>query len=187
MTKRKKVTSELLHIGCGNNYFEGWLNCDLDTPGADINHDVRTKFPFTNRSFTKIYNEHFIEHLTQQEGLFVFKEFFRLLKPGGVVRIATLDLDYLVFKYLTNWKSQDWIKTYHYEWIHTKAEMLNTCFREWEHKYLYNKEEMTRILVMAGFKQENIKRCVLQKSEHSEFKGRETRKDSKLILEAVKV
>lgn len=178
--------SLLLHIGCGNNYFEGWLNGDLDTPGADFNHDVRKKFPFASRSFTHIYNEHFIEHLSQEEGLFVFREFYRLLKPGGIVRVATLDLDYLVFKYISSWKSQNWIRTYNYEWIHTRAEMLNICFREWGHKYLYNKEEMRRLLVLAGFKTQNIKACSLNKSKHSEFSNRETRKDSKLIIEATK-
>jgi len=174
----------MLHIGCGEVYFTGWTNIDLDSEKADLKHDMRNPLPFENDRVDFIYNEHFIEHLSVQEGIKVLWEFYRVLKRGGVLRIATPDLKYLVFKYFFRWKKQDWITRYGYEWIQTKAEMLNLCFREWGHQYLYDNEELTRRLKEVGFSQ--IYRRKLNRSNYNELMNRETRKDSRLILEALK-
>lgn len=174
----------MLNIGCGTVYFNNWINIDIDSEKADLKHDLRKPLPFDDNYVDFIYNEHFIEHLTVKEGLSVMADFYRVLKPGGVLRIATLDLDYLVFKYRFFWKHQAWIKEFNYRWLKTKAEMLNICFREWGHQYLYNKEELDRRLKEAGFKKIYSRR--LNKSKYKELRNRETRKDSKLILEAVK-
>ncbi len=174
----------MLHIGCGGVYFPGWVNVDMDSPKADLRHDMRTALPYGEETADFVYSEHFIEHLTVAEGLTVLKDFHRVLKTGGILRIATTDLDYIVRRYLFLWKQQNWIKTYGYDWLQTKAEMINLCFREWGHQYLYNGEELERRLREAGF--EKISRQKLNKSGYSELAKRETRADSKLILEAVK-
>ncbi len=114
----------------------------------------------------------------------VLKDFYRILKEGGVLRTATIDLNYIVLRYLFNWKKQIWIKKYGYEWLQTKAEMINLCFREWGHQYLYNQEELERRLREAGFNR--ISRQSLCNSKYHELRNRETRAASKLILEAVK-
>ena len=174
-----------LHVGCGENYFDGWINVDIDSSKADIFHDLAKPLWFYDNTVDFIYSEHFIEHIGINHAQNMFKEFYRVLKPGGILRIATLDLDYLVKKYVSaSWKDQDWIETYNYQWIQTRAEMLNVCFREWGHQYLYDAEELERRLREVGFgkilRQEwNVSMC-------AELANRETRKDSKLIIEAVK-
>ncbi len=173
-----------LNIGCGEVCFPGWINIDMDSPKADLRHDMRNPLPYETGTVDFIYSEHFIEHVTAQEGVKVLKDFFRVLKPGGVVRIATPDLNYLLFKYFFFWKRQAWIKKYGYEWLKTKAEMVNLCFREWGHQYLYNKEELERRIMEAGFKK--IRNRRRNKSGYPELRNLETRKDSKLILEAEK-
>lgn len=178
------VTGLRLNIGCGDVYFDGWVNIDRDSPKADLKMDIRAALPYEDNGVDFIYNEHLIEHLTVQEGVAVLSEFYRVLKPGGVLRIATPDLDYLVFKYFFFWKRQDWIKRFGYGWIKTRAEMMNIGFREWGHQYLYNREELERRLKEAGFKE--ISRRKMNKSKFPDLKNRETRIDSKLILEAVK-
>jgi len=173
-----------LHTGCGDVYFADWINIDLDSPKADVRHDLRAPLPFENDSVDFIYNEHFIEHLTVQEAVAVLRDFHRVMKKGAVLRIATLSLDYLIYRYLFRWKKQVWIKKYGYDWLGTRAEMLNLCFREWGHQYLYNEEELNRRLREAGFL--IIHGQKLNKSSFSELRNRETRKDSKLIVEATK-
>ncbi len=173
-----------LNVGCGEAYFPGWVNIDIDSPKADLKHDLRKPLPYEENTADFIYSEHFIEHLTVQEGMAVLKDFYRVLKGGGVLRTATIDLNYIVLRYLFNWKKQVWIKKYGYEWLQTKAEMINLCFREWGHRYLYNQEELERRLREAGFNW--ISRQSLYRSKHQELRNRETRADSKLILEAVK-
>lgn len=174
----------MLHIGCGNVYFDGWVNLDVDSDKADIKHDLRNQLPFEDNTVDFIFSEHFIEHLTVNEGLRVMSDFYRVLKRNGVLRVATPDLDYLIFRYIFSWRKQDWINKYGYEWIKTRAEMINICFREWGHQYLYNREELERRLREVGFKK--ICKGRLNRSKYPELRNRETRKDSKLILEAEK-
>lgn len=111
-------------------------------------------------------------------------DFYRVLKKGGVLRLATPDLWYLMFKYFFFWKKQDWITTFGYEWLETRAQMVNLGFREWGHQHLYDKEELLRLLRKAGF--ENCTKRRRNKSRYPEFKNLETRKDSRLVFEAVK-
>ena len=173
-----------LHVGCGKVRFEGWVNIDKTGEAADLRRDLRKGLPYADASVALIYNEHLIEHLTCEEGLTVLREFHRVLEPGGILRIATPDLDYLVAKYVSDdWRAQDWIQNLRSE-IQTRAEMLNICFRDWEHKYLYNAEELERRLRAVGFAR--ISRQPWHVSQHPELANRETREDSKLILEAVK-
>lgn len=173
-----------LNLGCGDVYFEDWVNIDSESEKADLKHDLKKPLPYDDNTVIFIYSEHLIEHLTVKEGVALLSECRRVLKPGGVIRIATPDLDYIVLKYFFGWKHQDWIKKYGYEYLKTKAEMMNLCFREWGHQYLYNREDLERRMREAGFI--TIHKQKLNKSKYPELKNRETRKDSKLILEAVK-
>lgn len=174
----------MIHVGCGGVYFPGWVNIDLNSEKADLKCDIRDQLPYEENTVDFIYSEHVIEHFNIEDGLRLLADFYRILKHNGAVRIATPDLDYIVFRYCFFWKKQDWIKKYGYEWIKTKAEMMNISFREWGHQYIYNNEELERRLYEVGFR--HIHRKRINKSSLYEFKNRETRKDSKLILEAVK-
>lgn len=161
--KQEKKFSIKLHIGCGTNYFEGWINIDNNSDNnikkLDVNWDLKNPLPLETNTVDFIYNEHFIEHLTVQQGVILMKEFFRVLKPKGVLRIATPDLDYVVFRYFFFWRQQSWFDKYGYGWVKTNAEAINISFRDWGHQYLHNEKEL---------------------------KNRETRKESGLIIEAIK-
>ena len=173
-----------LNLGCGDVYFDGWVNIDMESEKADLKHDLRSPLPYDDSSADYIYNEHFIEHLTVTEGLAFLSDCHRVLRKGGVLRIATPNLDYLLFRYFFFWKWRSWYKKYGYEWIKTRAEMVNIAFREWGHQYLYNKEELERRLKEAGF--ENVYKQKRNRSRYSELENIETRKESRLIMEAVK-
>src|SRR5258706_15895978 len=84
-----------LHIGCGTLRFDGWVNIDLERrPGiVDIQLDATQPFPFEDNSCQFIYSEHFLEHLTVEQGLHFLRECHRLLIPGGALRIAMPSLD----------------------------------------------------------------------------------------------
>ncbi len=51
-------------------------------------------------SFDLVYHSHFLEHLTPDQAAFIIKECFRVLKPGGVLRIVVPDLEYNARLYL---------------------------------------------------------------------------------------
>ena len=174
----------MLHVGCGSVHLDGWINIDLESPVADVKHDLRQPLPYPDGSVDLIYNEHFIEHLNIPDGLIFMRECHRVLKSGGILRLATLDLSHVAFRYFFRWKDQDWITRYNCDWLQTPAEMINLVFRAWEHKFIYDAQELNRRLREAGFTM--VKRKKLNKSKHVQLRGRETRKDSKLIMEATK-
>lgn len=172
-----------LNIGCGKVKFRGWVNIDIDS-NADLVLDVRKGLPFKENSAELIYSEHFVEHLTFEESEILLRNCYKCLKVGGIMRTATPDLDYIISKYNSDWKNQDWLSWPEYKYIKTKGRMINISFREWGHKFLFNREDLQNHLTSAGFK--IIKNCDWGKSETKELCNLETRKDSKLILEATK-
>ena len=176
-----KKKSLKLHIGCGNNYFDGWINADL-SPKADLIIFLEKRLPFKKEFLEIIYSEHVLEHVSYKTGLFFLKESYRTLKKRGVLRVAMPDLEDCVRAYWDNdWKSRDWVKLYP---IQTKAQMLNMAFREWGHQHLYDKEELERALIEAGFKR--YKFFKNGESDYENLANLETREDSKLIVEAIK-
>jgi len=172
-----------LHVGCGKNYFNGWINADID-PCAELIVFLEKKLPFPNDSLERIYSEHVLEHLPYETGVFFLKEAHRTLKPGGIIRIAMPDLDDLIDGYQKDWRRFDWVNWKEFAFIKTKAEMINIAFRWWRHQHLYNREELTRALTDAGFSKFDF--VEHSKSRHSDLKSLETRLDSQLIVEAVK-
>ncbi|MCE7700261.1 MAG: methyltransferase domain-containing protein, partial [Methanobacterium paludis] len=183
ISKIKNEKSLKLNMGCGNVKLIDWVNIDIE-PGADLIVDLRKGLPFKNNSIDFIYNEHFIEHLKLEDGQKVLNEFYRVLKNGGVLRIATPDLDYILTKYSEGWRDQDWLSWPEYDFIMSKGQMINISFRWWGHEYLYNEDDLKHLLMRAGFR--SVIRCELKESTYSELKNLETRKDSNLILEAKK-
>ncbi|MFQ5542953.1 MAG: methyltransferase domain-containing protein [Nitrospiria bacterium] len=173
---------EQLHIGCGQVYFDGWMNIDLESPKADLHHDLRNPLPFSDVSVRYIYNEHFLEHLDLPSGIAFLKECYRVLRPGGILRIAMPDLQFVIDRYQNNWQNQDWLKWPEYRFIESRVQMINIAFRSWGHLYLYNREELQLRLKQCGFTEVTFHEK--GKSGVDLLQNRETRPDSFLIAEA---
>lgn len=198
MAKRKKQSYDYLlkrrgkiklNVGCGTDYKKGWINIDNNSDNnikkLDLNWDLRKPLPFPDESVDLIFNEHFLEHLTVKEGVRANKEFRRLLKPGGILRIATPDLENVVNNYLHVPLSEDTvIRDYHFDFVKTPAEWINMSFSWWGHKWLYDWEEISRRLNEAGFTK--IKRQKILKSSYPELRNLEIRIGTSLIVEAQK-
>lgn len=109
-----------------------------------------------------------------------------MLKPQGVVRTAMPSLESVVGSYVNDdWKAgQDWLTWPEYRFISTRAEMLNIAMRWWDHHWLYDHEELHRRHREAGF--DRLHDMAWGESAYPHLIGRETRKDSRLICEAVK-
>lgn len=178
-----------LHVGCGVNYFPGWINIDNNSDNnisqLDLHHDLRLPLPFYDNSADFIYNEHFLEHLEVPEAIRAIKDFMRVLKPGGVLRIAMPDLDDCIAAYRNpDWAKASGLKKYGLTFIQTPCELLNISMRAWGHKWLYNWEELERRLKEAGCV--TIQRRKNGQSVFPEFQSIETRGESTLIAEVTK-
>lgn len=188
LNKKNKIKK--LHIGCGAIYKEGWINIDNNSDKnikkIDLVWDLRKKLPFPGNSVDFIYSEHFIEHLTYQQGQELLKNLFNIIKKKGVLRIACPDLKKIINGYYyNNWREQSWVKDFNFSWIKSRCEMVNICVNknQWGHQYVYDEEDLKRALRDVGFKK--IKKEKFKNSKYPELKNLETRKDS-LIIEAIK-
>jgi len=110
-----------LHLGCGLNTPEDWINLDgswnawlakhpimrrlfkalrvlppslFNIPWSPdiLFHDVRKPLPFQNESLCAIYASHLLEHLYLEEAKRLMKECFRVLQPGGILRMVVPDM-----------------------------------------------------------------------------------------------
>lgn len=80
-----------LHLGCGSKYIPGFVHVDaLPAPHVDIVGPVE-HLPIADESVSLIYASHILEHFGRYEYKAVLKEWFRVLEPGGVLRLAVPD------------------------------------------------------------------------------------------------
>ena len=150
-----------LNIGCGDHPLPGWLNTDLTPCRGDIFRlDATQPFPFADEAFTHIFSEHMIEHVPYEGGLSMLKECFRVLAPGGRIRISTPDLHFLIslldpLSLIERGTARAYI-----EWacsIFNPSEpicgetVLNNFVRAWGHQYIYSRSMLHDSLRKVGF------------------------------------
>jgi SAM-dependent methyltransferase len=90
----------VLHVGCGGaqlppRMFEGYQEVRLDIDPA-VKPDVVgsiTEIPLRNAVADAVYSSHNLEHLDSHQVPLALSEFFRVLKPGGRIVIATPDVE----------------------------------------------------------------------------------------------
>ncbi len=83
-----------LNWGCGEFPEPGWLNSDIkDTPGIDIVADLREGLPLETDSIDYITSIHALPELPFSDLVPALTELRRVLKPGGVLRLALPDLE----------------------------------------------------------------------------------------------
>lgn len=93
--------SKKLNIGCGGTYHPDWVN--LDVAPADPNVltvNINNGLPFSSESATACYSSHVLEHLDKASASNLIAECSRVLKHGGVIRLAVPDLEAMVREYL---------------------------------------------------------------------------------------
>lgn len=136
-----------LHLGCGDIVLKGWINLDIDSPVADILHDLTKPLPFADGSVQYIYAEHMIEHIDYAEAECLLRECRRVLVPGGAVRMTTPDLAWLAITYLSTITTQ-WGDLWQ---PRSPCALLNEGMRSWGHRYLYDRAELRALLLNCAF------------------------------------
>ena len=172
-----------LHVGCGGRKLHGFINLDI-AGEPDLKCDVREGLPFPDGSISRIFSEHFIEHLTRPQAIRFLLECYRALEPGGVCRIATPDLDDLVSGYTSNdWREREWISKFGFEWVPNKCVMLNIGLRSFGHRHNFNYDDLAMAGALAGFLL--ARRCKPGESTLADLRSIEYRQDS-VVIEFVK-
>jgi predicted SAM-dependent methyltransferase len=157
INKKKIKQSVLLNIGCGILPVEEFINLDFYWhPAIDICWDITKKnYPLKNESIDGIYTEHCLEHIAYEKCLDNFKEFYRLLKKDGTLRIILPDGEIYCNLYVQNKTNKNIILPYG-EFEKTPMISINRIFRSHGHQFIYDYDTLEFLLKEAGFK--NVKR-----------------------------
>jgi len=89
-----------LHIGCGKKYLPGYKHLDvIDYDHIDFICDARHLKMIETESVSEIYACHVLEHVESNEVAEVLREWRRVLKSGGIIRIAVPNFESIVEEY----------------------------------------------------------------------------------------
>ncbi len=158
-----------LNIGCGISGIEGWVNIDnsptillsrlplgrqiFRTPHwpRDVRRaDVRKRIPFPDSSVSCIYSSHVFPAFTYEESLAVARECFRVLRPGGVLRIVVPDLGILVRDYLAD--TADPMASHRFvSRLLLAASVRDIVHHGSHHKQMFDARSLVHMLQGAGF------------------------------------
>ena len=90
----------LLNLGCGSDHHPAFVNVDLDAHPGVIAHDLRQGIPFPDATFDLAYHSTMLSMFRPAEAARFTRECWRVLKPGGVLRVVTEDLEQMCRVYL---------------------------------------------------------------------------------------
>jgi len=136
-------------------------------------HNVEYGLPFLSDSVHYIYSSHFLEHLYKDDAKKLLNEAYRVLKPGGKMRLCVPDLDYV----LSLFQKGD-------------SERALTFFFDdkkgyfYTHKYMYDFELLRALLNEVGFG--HVIRCSYKTGEVPDIEMLDNKPDETLYVEATK-
>jgi predicted SAM-dependent methyltransferase len=94
-----------LNVGCGNNRIEGYTNIDCEgSTGPDILADIRHGLPFDSDAVEEILFFHTIEHIEERYHENIFREFHRVLEPGGTLLVSYPEFMICAQNYIDNYR-----------------------------------------------------------------------------------
>ena len=167
-----------LNLGCGPQVVDGWVNVDYAlgarlaaTPvlGAAVRglglfnlrwnpririHDLTKPLPWPDSTVDVCYTSHTVEHMSRDEGHRLVTEAFRVLRPGGVLRVVVPDLRQLVEQYASGKLAAEYVVEELGVLYGIGKGGLRRLFApmvEFPHKCMYDTEAMVRLLNGCGF------------------------------------
>ena len=134
-----------IHLGCGEINAPGFINVDT-IPFSHIHYvlDVEDLSIFSNKYADLIYASHVLEHTSHRNSFKVLKEWYRVLKEGGILRLSVPDLDKLIEVYFAEGKDISAIMC-----PLTGGQGYAYNF----HKSVFNEKYLTELLLSVGFKE----------------------------------
>lgn len=132
--------SLFIQLGSSYHHLPGWLNLDL--PYFNI---IRI-LPWKDDSVDAYFLEHVIEYLSPTQAYDFFLEAWRTLKPGGVLRLALLD----ILRIAANTVSSSSC-TQGYETEASPKQFMHTLLRSQRHQSIWSEQTLRVVLESIGF------------------------------------
>jgi len=150
-----------LEIGPGDIPLDGWDTLDSDPellPTHIAEWGGRWPLPIDTGMYDEVFCSHTIEHIPWNRTIAALMEVYRILKPGGLFEIWTVDFAVLVKAYQNQTPCDDWnARGLNQEmnlmrWLASKVYCCNFDSNEglW-HKALFDERYLLECLLDAGF------------------------------------
>ena len=170
------IPSIKINLGSGHWKFDGWVNVDFDLESLpEVCANLAQSLPFKSGTADLMHTEDFIDQLELDQARLFLQECHRILKPDGVIRILTPDLERLAHLYLNDPEQLKYLWTEHVRvplQTGTVGEIFNTGMRFAGHTFLYDAETFTKLAAECGF---DARRVTYQNSDVEELRGRDLR------------
>lgn len=145
-----------VNLGSGYKLMNGWLNADNWPYAGTVYIDVSQRLPFGDGEVELIKCEHLIEHLEYRVCRDLFRESYRVLQKGGILRLSTPDLAKLIKLYSdkTEPTPETLLEhhcTYHNRTANTMCAWFNDHMRLWGHQFIFDEPTLLSLLKESGF------------------------------------
>jgi predicted SAM-dependent methyltransferase len=121
--------------------------------------DAAKGLPLSDGSVSVLYSSHMLEHLDRQEASLFLKEARRVLRPGGIIRLAVPDLKKQVQQYIDTADADAFIDATHLcqPRPRTMIQRLSIVLvGNRRHQWMYDGPSLCRLLLAHGFVEAEI-------------------------------
>jgi predicted SAM-dependent methyltransferase len=143
------------NVGCGKRNWPGWVNVD----GANLphihDHDITLKNQ-PNDYIDLLYSSHLIAYFDRQEAAELLAGWYKKIKPGGVLRLATPNFGKLAAIYMSGGAFNTIAGP-----LYGRMEMNGKLIY---HKTCYTDMSLRELLTSVGFT--NVRRYDHMETEH---------------------
>lgn len=157
----RKPDKVKLHLGCGGVRWQDFINIDFyphdpskkdssrDGCVADVFGDMKS-LGLPDNSIDEIFTSHTIDHFTKWVAIDMFKDWFRMLKPEGILIIEVADF----------WRCILWL--FHLNSEKRRLARAQFYGNQWDridfetHRYVWSAKEIYFILREVGFRSVRI-------------------------------
>ncbi len=147
-----------LQIGAGHQGLQDWFTTDINPVLGKVYFlNAAKRFPIECNTFDYIFSEHMIEHVKYEQGLNMVRECYRILKPGGRLRISTPDSKAIFGLYVGELNSSQrkyirWITDrYIGGGVYKALLVISNAYHNWGHQFLYDRDTLEMAMRDAGF------------------------------------
>ncbi len=146
-----------LNLGCGFDLRSGYLNVDFKSfHKPDLIADIRNLSMLPSDTYEEILAQDCLEHLPRSDTKPALKEWYRLLKKGGILKIRTVNLIGLLELFL--WKEK--------QSIEAQEELVQCLFGTQAYNGDYHLTGFTRILIEHYLRELRFGNLKIQTNNH---------------------